>query len=1555
MPLRKPLGRSAATLIALLGLLAGSSRAVFALQIPQQPSRFDALVVDDPTAGLDVATTSPSSLPAASTARIGWEKFRAASGGAWSVYLDRRSGAPLLVEGQGIAWPIAPDATTVSIAASLRAFIAGHRDLLLADDAELVLDEDASGPLTDDAWQIVFDRAVAGVPVRGERFVFTIGHGSLVAFGATRWSRIDASPFPDLDPKDAQGQVAAYLRLAPSDAADFFAAPALELIPLRVGNAPAAAMAGPYVGTMGQGYTSALVWRVVLRVPGERGTWVALVDAHTGEIRSLVDDNRYAKVKGGIYPVGNDQVCPEGCEQPAFPMPYANITIGASNSTSSATGVFTCTPSGSVATTTLNGQYFKVNDQCGGVSQSVTCNSDLDMATSAGTDCVVPPGSSPGDTHAARSSFYHLNRIAEHARTWLPTRTWLTSQVPDTVNITATCNAYWDGFGVNFFKSGGGCSNTGEISGVFLHEWGHGLDQNDGGDFDDPSEAYADITSIMWTHHSCVGTGFFISGTCSGYGNHCLTCTGVRDQDWDKRANHVPSTPTGFLAPHCPGGGGPCGKEEHCEAYVSGEALWDLATRDLPASGLDPINAWALADKLWYKSRLGSGGNAYNCALPSSDGCGATSWFSKMRAVDDDDGNLANGTPHAAALFAAFNRHGIACGAASDASNQNFSACPTLAAPTMTATAGAASNSITWTAVPGALSYRVMRNDLGCDAGFSRISLTGGTSFTDNGLVNGFSEYYTVQPLTSNASCDGPVSNCQGATPQSAAGTLSLNSSTYNCASVITITVTDSNVGAASTTANLTSTTETAAEAVTLTRIAPGSATYTGTIALTSAAPSHNGVLSVNNGDTITATYLDANDGAGHANQLRTALATADCAPPSISKVQARNVTGTTATISWTTNEGSSSLVHYGTTAPPAGSAASGAPVTDHAVALSGLSPCASYVFSVESSDNAGNSALDNASGSYYTFTTGQSSSPTSYSADTPMAIPDLGSTSSTISVPFSVTVQDLDVTVNIFHPFDGTLTITLVPPTGAPIVLSNQRGAAGANFTNTTFDDEAPTAIAVGSAPFTGSYRPDSPLAAVEGLNSAGAWRLIVADGANNNVGSLQSWQLNFTTSTPVCGPHASLRAQALVADTCPGGLSGNANGSWDAGEQVQFKVSVANDGTDTLTGVSATVTPMTPGVAMVDGTATFPDIYQGSTLDSLAPHFTAKLPLGLTCGAPIAFQVEIDSAQGSWTGSFVQPAGRATNGTGRVLDESFDNGIPATWTVVDGGSGGGSAATWTAANPGVRPIASPLSVPVATVDSDAAGAAATQDEALITPPIDLTTAATATLQFDQYFRWYSGGLNEIADVDVRSAATSGAWVNVLRQQGASSANPDRRSIDISAQAAGAADAQVRFRDYNGGNEWYWQIDNVKVDAAAPGSCDMPVCTGAVPGGAKPVGDGVFGSPMTVSRGDAGATTLGLAWDVTTCASSDHHVLYGNLSSVASATVTGAVCHLGASGSATWNGVPASNLWFVIVGDDGGTTESTWGTDPTSGQRGGATVSGQCGMTARDNSATCP
>src|SRR5439155_9106721 len=97
-----------------------------------------------------------------------------------------------------------------------------------------------------------------------------------------------------------------------------------------------------------------------------------------------------------------------------------------------------------------------------------------------------------------------------------------------------------------------------------------------------------------------------------------------------------------------------------------------------------------------------------------------------------------------------------------------------------------------------------------------------------------------------------------------------------------------------------------------------------------------------------------------------------------------------------------------------------------------------------------------------------------------------------------------------------------LLTPTNVSIALSSRRGSSGDNYTNTVFDDEATTPISSGTAPFTGSYRPESPLSAADGIGAAGAWKLSVNDGASLDTGSINSWKLTLTYPLP-CAPTAA------------------------------------------------------------------------------------------------------------------------------------------------------------------------------------------------------------------------------------------------------------------------------------------------------------------------------------------------------------------------------------------------------------------------------------------------
>jgi parallel beta-helix repeat protein len=94
---------------------------------------------------------------------------------------------------------------------------------------------------------------------------------------------------------------------------------------------------------------------------------------------------------------------------------------------------------------------------------------------------------------------------------------------------------------------------------------------------------------------------------------------------------------------------------------------------------------------------------------------------------------------------------------------------------------------------------------------------------------------------------------------------------------------------------------------------------------------------------------------------------TTDTTAPAISGVNASGVTASAANVNWTTNEGSTSQVEYGTTTSYGSkTAVNGSMVTGHTVGLSGLAQNTLYNYRVISTDAAGNTAV---SGNF-TFTT---------------------------------------------------------------------------------------------------------------------------------------------------------------------------------------------------------------------------------------------------------------------------------------------------------------------------------------------------------------------------------------------------------------------------------------------------------------------------------------------------------------------------------------------------------------------------------------------------------
>ncbi len=699
--------------------------------------------------------------------------FMTRFGAQWDVQWDLRSDRPDLISGQGI--PLIPgpgnsltlsdvtvlgkpirtlDRTTMGELAIQ--FIEDQYDVLRVEPADLRLDELATETFGNNRLCfVVFNQVHRGIPVKHAQVFVRVNSGNITQFGAHRYFPVDPSlnPVPAIRAEKALEIATAHAdRLAFGDL-DIVDPP--ELLWIQTFAETDDLIPGePFTGTPGQGYSHRLVWETRFRIDPNPETWFAVIDAQTGVILSFRNDNRTAAVSGGVYPVTNIDT------EVNLPFAYASTSQG----TATSGGRYTYT--GGTASCTMNGQYVRISDNCGSISLSTSADpGDINFGGSAGQDCTTPGFGGSGNTHASRSCYFHVNDIKMKARGYLPSNSWLQQNMTANVNINDTCNAYWNGSTINFYRSGGGCSNTGEISSVFLHEWGHGLDDNTATGSPDmaSAEALADIMSFLQTQVSCIGHNFQPGSPCS-FGCDS-TCTGVRDAGVRPfvRPSNITSAPANCDRWSCPyyGYDGIMGYEGHCEALIAAGAIWDAANK--LATQMGGKAGWEHANRLFFET-MGSAGAAYQIQSggtcnPSAtiNGCGSANYYQTWIFADDDNGNLADGTPHGCELWNAFNDHGIACGTQPAC----YTTCPTISTPTLAVIPGDDSATVSWSSVPNASTYRIFRNTVGCNFGMTLIGTSSTTQYVDSSVANDFTYYYAVQAVGSNDACVSAFSTCQ--------------------------------------------------------------------------------------------------------------------------------------------------------------------------------------------------------------------------------------------------------------------------------------------------------------------------------------------------------------------------------------------------------------------------------------------------------------------------------------------------------------------------------------------------------------------------------------------------------------------------------------------------------------------------------------------------------------------------------------------------------------------------------------------------------------------------
>ena len=300
-----------------------------------------------------------------------------------------------------------------------------------------------------------------------------------------------------------------------------------------------------------------------------------------------------------------------GGTQGNYPASFATVSVDGANQTANLAGSVTFNGNTAAIGTGVTGQYVRVpTDQGGDATSSFTL---------ADGGSVLWDENASEFLDAQLTTFIHSNIAKAYARVLNPGLPWLDQNMRATVNIADTCNAFSDGDSINFFQGNNQCGNTGRLADVVYHEFGHSFHANSVipgvGSFDGAfSEGLSDYYAATITNDPAMGVGFF---------NSTAALRHMDQQD--------------FVWPRDIGG-------VHQTGRIFAGAMWDL--RKALVAELGAEAGKAEADRLFYAAVQ----RASN--IPST--------FVEILIADDDDGNLANGTPRQCMIEETFGLHGLA-------------------------------------------------------------------------------------------------------------------------------------------------------------------------------------------------------------------------------------------------------------------------------------------------------------------------------------------------------------------------------------------------------------------------------------------------------------------------------------------------------------------------------------------------------------------------------------------------------------------------------------------------------------------------------------------------------------------------------------------------------------------------------------------------------------------------------------------------------------------------------------------------------------------------------
>ncbi|MFP4459177.1 MAG: T9SS type A sorting domain-containing protein [Candidatus Zixiibacteriota bacterium] len=520
-----------------------------------------------------------------------WQEFFQNDGDNWIIMIDPINGVPRRIMGKSLMPESVNSVDINDIENFSRAFIDDYRELLNAEDTELVLESkrNAIG-----RYFVHFDQYHEGIPVYNSRISLTIRpETGVYSFG----SSCKSIPKIDSDPS-------------------FDAQYAKDLIISDMGN----------ILQNGKFYDYGLVifpqiieksynyrltyWIEVQNQSGLPGSWEYIIDAHNGEILQRLSTLRTfgGTITGDIKPQFHDDTNVE------MPFSDARVFIDGAEQITDALGQWTV--SGSVSSnsfeTSLYGPWCNVNNED---------YTDANFTTTFSTDPYDFRWTTSEAYIDETTAFYHVNFIHD----WYDVNfeeDGMDYRVPTNVKVDDDYdNAYYSGAdgSINFGEGGSYFYNLALHCDVLYHEYTHGVTHNiypsgslpytgQSGALD---EAYSDYIPATILEEPRMGLRLYRSSP----------------TEYMRNAENDHVYPDDYT------------DEVHYDGMIATGAMWDI--RD----SLGKPHTDTLVHFARYEYP-----ETYEALLYA------------MLSVDDDDGDITNGTPNAVAIYNSWYYHGIGPG-----------------------------------------------------------------------------------------------------------------------------------------------------------------------------------------------------------------------------------------------------------------------------------------------------------------------------------------------------------------------------------------------------------------------------------------------------------------------------------------------------------------------------------------------------------------------------------------------------------------------------------------------------------------------------------------------------------------------------------------------------------------------------------------------------------------------------------------------------------------------------------------------------------------------------